>query len=215
MPKRTKHKPTKQLILKAALLLFNRDGFVNVRLQHIADEAFVSVGNLAYHFPNKAAIFEAIYDTLTSKQRALLAEFKVVPLFDYIDRLIIQTYQLQESYLFFYQDTLELLRAFPDVAAAHRRHIAWQEGMIKGMLDFNVARGAFEPEPWPGLYGSVAARFREFSDSYRALQQIRGNEAISDRAFSEALWAFLIPFFTDTGKLEYRQMRQLPSGELF
>ncbi|MEL7123903.1 MAG: TetR/AcrR family transcriptional regulator, partial [Bacteroidota bacterium] len=49
-------KSTKQKILDAALKLFNQDGIVNVRLQHIADEAFVSVGNLAYHYSNKESI---------------------------------------------------------------------------------------------------------------------------------------------------------------
>ncbi len=37
-------KPTKQYILDKALILFDEKGFVNVRLQHIADSAFVSDG---------------------------------------------------------------------------------------------------------------------------------------------------------------------------
>jgi AcrR family transcriptional regulator len=35
-------KPTKQYIADKALSLFNEKGFVNLRLQHIADAAFVS-----------------------------------------------------------------------------------------------------------------------------------------------------------------------------
>ena len=38
---------TKQKILLAALQLFNENGIANVRLQHITDEAFHSIGNLA------------------------------------------------------------------------------------------------------------------------------------------------------------------------
>ena len=38
---------TKEKIRKAALKRFNEEGIVNVRLQHIAGEAFLSVGNLA------------------------------------------------------------------------------------------------------------------------------------------------------------------------
>jgi AcrR family transcriptional regulator len=209
VPKRTKNRPTKKLILEAALKLFNRDGYVNVRLQHIADEAFISVGNLAYHYPNKAAIFEAVYKKLTEEQRLLLAEFKIVPLFDYIERLIQQTYQLQERFIFFYLDTLELLRAFPEIADAHRLHIHWQEELLRNMIDFNVSRGAFINEPWPGLYDKVAVQFRECSDCWRAQQIIRGDEHIDCTTYSESLWSLLIPYFSKTGGLEYRQMRQL------
>lgn len=41
---------TKGKILVEALKLFNEKGFVNVRLQHIADKCNICVGNLAYHF---------------------------------------------------------------------------------------------------------------------------------------------------------------------
>ena len=53
-------KDTKRRILDAALDLFNENGLVNVRLQHIADQAQMSVGNLAYHYANKEAIVTAL-----------------------------------------------------------------------------------------------------------------------------------------------------------
>ena len=55
---------TKQRILEAAVFLFNREGVANVRLQQIADETGISVGNLAYHFKNKEAIVSAVYEYL-------------------------------------------------------------------------------------------------------------------------------------------------------
>ena len=61
-------KPTKQYILDKALALFNEKGFVNVRLQHIADSAFVSVGHLAYHFKNKDDLILSLYKKLKKKQ---------------------------------------------------------------------------------------------------------------------------------------------------
>ena len=41
---------TKQKIVHASIKLFNENGVANVRLQQIADEIGISVGNLAYHF---------------------------------------------------------------------------------------------------------------------------------------------------------------------
>ncbi|MBK8568077.1 MAG: helix-turn-helix transcriptional regulator [Saprospiraceae bacterium] len=65
-------KPTKDKILDAAVRCFNRDGMVNVRLQHIGDEAeWMSVGNLAYHFRTKEHIVQAIWERLVAEQRGL------------------------------------------------------------------------------------------------------------------------------------------------
>ena len=88
---------TKEKIQLAALQLFNTEGIVNVRLQHIADEAFISVGNLAYHYPNKEAIVQALYQMIVKKQEELLAEYRIVPLFDNINYLFLHTYHLQKQ----------------------------------------------------------------------------------------------------------------------
>ena len=104
-------KPTKQHIKDHALKLFNEKGFVNVRLQHIADAAFVSVGHLAYHFKNKDTIVAELYEDLKSRQQQILNEYRVVPLFEDINAYLVSTYQLQSTYKFFYADTLEILRA--------------------------------------------------------------------------------------------------------
>jgi AcrR family transcriptional regulator len=81
-------KPTKQYIPDKALILFNEKGFVNVRLQHIADDAFVSVGHLAYRFKNKADIILSLYKRLKKRQELLLTESRVLPLFEDIDCLL-------------------------------------------------------------------------------------------------------------------------------
>ena len=79
-------KETRPNILNASLKLFNDNGFVNVRLQHIADEANVSIGNLAYHFANKKELLAHIYKNLVGKQSELLNELNIVPLFENLDR---------------------------------------------------------------------------------------------------------------------------------
>ena len=53
-------KKTKQKIIQASIELFNQKGWTNVRLQNIADRCGISVGNLAYHYANKAAIIRVI-----------------------------------------------------------------------------------------------------------------------------------------------------------
>jgi len=200
----------KDKILFAALKLFNQDGLVNVRLQHIADEAVVSVGNLAYHFKNKEALLDAIYQALTQQQQALLAEYRIVPLFDNIDRLIQRTFQLQQGYIFFYQDTLELMRAYPTLRQVHRQHIQSQIGQLKVMLDFNVARGALRSEPREGVYETLAAQIWMTMDLWLTQHRIRSAEPPIPEAYRRAVWNLFLPYFTAMGRQEYEQMLQMP-----
>ena len=200
----------KEKILISALKLFNQNGMVNVRLQHIADEAIVSVGNLAYHYSNKEAILEALYGDLTKKQKQLLAEYRIVPLFDNIDRLIHHSFQLQQEYIFFYLDTLEIVRANPSVSAAHQQHIKSQVDQLKVILDFNVSRGALIKEPMEGVLNQLALQIWMTMDFWLTQQSVRTGQAPDRQDYRKAIWNLLIPHFTEMGKREYEQMLQMP-----
>ncbi|MBX2877260.1 MAG: TetR/AcrR family transcriptional regulator [Saprospiraceae bacterium] len=201
---------TKQKILTAALKLFNEDGIVNVRLQHIADEAFISVGNLAYHYKNKEAILLALYEELAKKQDQLLAEYRIVPLFDNIDRLIHHTFQLQQAYIFFYLDTLEIVRAYPSIGETHQKRIDSQIAQLKVIIDFNVSRGALMEEPRPGVFEQLAEQIWMTIDLWLIQYAIRSNATPEAQAYRKAVWTLFIPYFTDMGRLEYGQMLQMP-----
>lgn len=200
----------KEKILVAALKLFNQDGIVNVRLQHIADEAFVSVGNLAYHYPNKEAILKALYDNLTTQQQDLLTQYRVVPLFENIDRLIRHTFILQQAYIFFYLDTLEILRSYPSIGALHRQHIQSQINQLKVILDFNRSRGALDKERLQGAIDSLAVQIWMTMDMYLFQQAVRTNQPLTEAAFQQAVWNLLLPYCTLLGEQEHQQMLENP-----
>lgn len=202
---------TKKKIFAAALKLFNEAGLQNVRLQHIADEAFISVGNLAYHYKNKEAIVQAIYEEITHKQKALLSEYRIVPLFDNLNSLFQGTFALQQQYIFFYLDTLEIVRTYPPIGEAHQNHIKSKVSQMKIMLDFNSARGALVAEPKEGTFQQLAQLLWMMMDLWHSQQAISGNETLpSEQSYSETIWQLLIPYFTTMGKQEYAQMRKMP-----
>lgn len=198
-------KPTKQHIAARALRLFNEKGFVNVRLQHIADAAFVSVGHLAYHFKSKDALAESLYDELKTKQEGLFTEFRVVVLFEDIHRFLQSDYQLQQEYIFFYLDTLELLRAYPAIKERHFEHCQWKLRQITHMIRFNMARGALQPMPEEQLQ-HLAWQFRILLDNWLYIRHTSQTGAALEKDFLADLWAVLQPFFSDTGKLEFSQL---------
>ena len=205
---------TKEKILESAVKLFNKDGLVNVRLQHIADEAFVSIGNMTYHYRTKELIVQAIWERLVKKQRELLAEYRIVPLFEDIERQIRSTFQLQQEYHFFYLDTLEIVRAFPEIHKAHRQHIEWQVQQLVMMLQFNVARGAFLPAFTEGYHRQLAQQYWMTSDMWLYRQKVNGTDIEDFKAYREALWSLLMPNFAPMGQLEFRQLNDLISQNL-
>ncbi|KGE89102.1 TetR/AcrR family transcriptional regulator [Phaeodactylibacter xiamenensis] len=201
---------TKEKILAAALKRFNADGMVNVRLQHIADEAGKSVGNLAYHFPNKQAIVLGLYKKLETEQIELLREFRIVPLFDNIDRLLEAVFQHQQIYRFFYLDTLEVTRAFPEVQAEYQKYIETEVQQWLQILEFNTSRGVMSPEPRPGFHTGLALQLWATSTHYMAQEMVRSTVLPGLEAYKAGVWNLLIPLFTKLGHQEYEQMLQSP-----
>lgn len=189
-----------------ALALFNQKGFVNVRLQHIADSAFVSVGHLAYHFKNKEAIVLTLYDRLKKKQELLLTEFRVLPLFEDIHFLLRNMYQLQQQYLFFYLDTLEVLRAFPEIAEKHQQLLRFQRQQIQFMMEFNASRSSFVQPQYEGQFADLAHIFCMTMDNWISYQYINGNTAPEELTYCQDLWSILRVLLSDMGKPEYQQL---------
>lgn len=197
---------TRQKIKDAAVRCFNREGIANVRLQHIADEAFVSIGNMTYHYRNKEAIVEAVWEQLVQKQQELLAAFRVLPLFEDIERLLHSCFELQQEYRFFYLDTLELMRAFPDIQQAHNQHIQWQVQQMEAAIAFNQARGAFMPPQWPHQFSELARQFWMTADLWLYRQTVQQASTTDYAPFRERLWALFRPLFTNMGQREFEQL---------
>ncbi len=199
-------KPTKKFILEHALHLFNQNGFVNVRLQHIADECSISVGNLAYHFKNKDAIIKAIYQQINKKQDTLLAEFRVMPLFEDIDYLLQKMFALQMQYKFFYLDTIEVLRAYPTIKQQHQNLLFMQRKQIDFMFEFNLSRGAFMPPKYDNQFAELRHIFCMGMDSWLSYQFINGNEIPRQENFCDDMWTILNPLFSESAFEEYDKL---------
>jgi AcrR family transcriptional regulator len=198
---------TKPHILDRALRLFNKNGFVNVRLQHIADYGGISVGHLAYHFKHKECIIEALYDELKLKQETSLYEFRMAYLFEDINLQLRHIFQCQKSYLFFYLDTLEVLRAYPSIKEKHQQHINWQIQQIEWMFHFNVDRNTFQPPVKEEQYNQLAWLFWMTMDNWMYARQIKGLDHLSEDDFIADLWLLLLPYLTEEANEELKMLR--------
>ncbi|MCI4669525.1 MAG: TetR/AcrR family transcriptional regulator [Bacteroidia bacterium] len=192
----------KAKILHAAKRLFNENGFVNVRLQHISDDTIISVGNIAYHFKNKEAIVKGIYDEWENRLKETLIEFRHTPIFATMDRIFTEGESMQAEYSFFFSDLVEIKRAFPDIFEQIQQFFQWQFLLIKEMLRFNVARGAMK---------SMADDQMEFLASL-LVEQINSWPAKKitwtspkpkhSKSLSSFCWQLLKPYLSESGQEE-------------
>lgn len=197
---------TKKKLLDSAIKLFNQTGVVNVRLQHISDDTIISLGNITYHFKTKDDIIHAIWLQIKEEQKILLSEFRIMPLFEDIDRYLFASFQLQQKYIFFYQDILEVVRAYPAIGLEHRLHVVWQEQQMNNMFIFNTARGAFVKEPYENFYKILAENWIWMFENWMQRQQILSKDINDYQTFSQSLWNVLMPVFTSQGFNEFNQM---------
>tara|TARA_B100000965_G_C19602304_1_gene763513 strand:+ start:246 stop:872 length:627 start_codon:yes stop_codon:yes gene_type:complete len=204
-------KETKINIINAATSLFNKRGFANVRLQHIADEANISIGNLAYHFPTKKDILNTIYKELMKRQEESLNELNLVPLFENLDRHWDHVFEMQKEYAFFYQDTLEILRFSESIKEKYRKHIFWEKDQFVKLIQFNVSRGALSPFDSAVDIQQKAEQLWLIENSWLSRALISGLEFSNSTIFKSYMWQALLPNLSPIGKQEFNQLIKFKS----
>jgi AcrR family transcriptional regulator len=199
-------KQTKQRILEAARKCFLQLGFSKTRLQDIAQEAGISVGNMAYHYKNQFEMIEVIYDEIQEKQENLLQEISLAPTFENLESFLYKTYYLQQEYLFFFLDTLDVIRASDSIRDNYQAHLEWKDMQLELLLCLNQARGALEwDEEWVDVR-DLAILWRRSLNAWPYQRKI-GNKSTRDyRAFRNNAWFVLMPFFTESAKAEFRAL---------
>jgi AcrR family transcriptional regulator len=193
---------TKRRILDAAVQLFNTHGLANVRLQQIADETGISVGNLAYHFKNKEAITSFVYETLFEELKHILSSYLVHPNLKDFDNQLDLYYHFFQQHRFYLIDLFEIERSFPDVIALWHELTGKMLMQIRKRIEYNVERGVLVPEPKKGVYDTLTDHIW-LTIAFWIPQQILKGEPINQEAYKAAVWSQLAPYFAEAGWKEY------------
>ncbi|MFC4723017.1 TetR/AcrR family transcriptional regulator [Geojedonia litorea] len=196
-------KATKENIIKSAIKLFNTNGLVNVRLQHIADDAGISVGNLAYHYYSKKAIVAAIDNQLEDEIGAMLNATLDFPYLIDFDNHLSNYYDLLKRYSFYFLDVLELERAYPKL---HIKRIDYINKLIlqfHNWMVLNCKKGILQSETYTNQFANSALTIWMIITFWLTQQKVRGNIAENEGAFKEVVWNQLLPLFTETALMEY------------
>lgn len=137
----------KEKIMTTALELFNEHGTKSITTNHIAKEAGISPGNLYYHFPNKEAIIRAIF------QRAIdfmdntwtIAPKDQIP-FSRPERMLVQLFELQYVFRFFYLEIFSLLRRDKELETMYTQIQEKRKKEIRQFIQWHIDNGILKEE---------------------------------------------------------------------
>lgn len=197
----------RERIILSAIQLFNEHGMTSVRVRDIASDMSVSPGSISYHFRNKEELMLEIYKyMLSSLNMAAIAE-----------RLIsggspMEIARVYAEYVyrfrFFFQDTLEIVRAYPRIGRMHQTQSQTEITTIKSIVYLAVGNGTLIPEPKPGLYAQLCEMAWMTLHFWFARNIILGNveEGIENALiFTTNLGD---PYFTEKGRNDLREFER-------
>ncbi len=196
---------TKQRIILNAQKLFYDYGIANVRLQQIADETRISVGNLAYHFSNKEAIVEAVYQGLIEELSDILIINKISPGLNSFDTKFSKLYKFMEKNIFYYTNFWEIKRNYPEVNNEMLNINNKIFLKLKKRIDDNVKRGVMRKEEYKGGY-ILLARVLILSINSWMPQQLLSGKPAKEEDFKKFLWNLISPYLTEKGKKEFKTL---------
>ncbi|MBP6826085.1 MAG: TetR/AcrR family transcriptional regulator [Saprospiraceae bacterium] len=194
---------TKQKILEASIRLFNWNDVANVRLQQIADETGISVGNLAYHFKNKEAIVNAVYENLFDEFSGILSGYLLSSKLTDFDLQMERYHRFFARYKFYLIDLFEIERSYPAIMERWRECVHKMVLQIRKRLDYNVQRGILRPEPMPGVYDTLTNNIW-MTVVFWIPQQVLKDQPVDELLFKKSVWEHISPHFTAKGLDEFK-----------
>jgi AcrR family transcriptional regulator len=191
---------TKQKILDASLLLFNENGIVNVRLQQIADESGISVGNLAYHFNTKEAITESLIGSVIEFLRDLLRQYGKYPSLLDLQFFFKEFYRLYTLYSFFSCDILEIKRNYPGAYDHLQPLFNKMKLQLERRLDLYLQQRLLVKESDSRNMAANIWLLMLFMPAERHLNEER---LVTENAYLRRLWEYLQPYLSPKGQTEF------------
>lgn len=145
------HKPkrrTRERILNAALLLFNRFGEPSVTVSAIAADIGISHGNLYYHYPSKEKIVEDLFrDFRRDIGRTLAAPAAHPPHAEDVWLFLHLMFETIFKYRFLYRDLNELLSRHRSIEKYFQEILDQQTETARTIMRRLAGAGAMQATP--------------------------------------------------------------------
>lgn len=194
----------KTKIIESAQKLFFTEGIASLRLQQIADDAGISVGNLAYHFKNKEALVYTVYENLFAELSQILSQYMADQQLTGFDKQFSALYDFYMHNSFTSNNLWEIDRSYPDIQQewlAVTNKILLQ---LKKRVEFNVSAGLITKELFKGAHEHLAQALLLTINCWIPQQSLR-KKPIRPALYKRALWAIIYPQLTEQGILTFNK----------
>ena len=192
----------KKKIIRKAIELFNERGFFDVPMRDISSALEVSVGSLTYHFKSKQALMESIYRYMLKTLEGLAISDRLFQKKGEELEVAAVYLEYMQQFRFFFQDTLDIIRAYPEIGRQHRQQVAEEVNIIKNLLYMQVGKGALVPEPALGLYDTLAEVIWQTLHFWFARQAILEDTQAGWEDAVRTIGHLVFPYVTEERKAE-------------
>lgn len=200
---------TKEIILKTALDLFNKEGLSKVTLRTIANKMGISQGNLNYHFKKRETIIEALYKQLVGRIDESMSKHQDQNIG--LESMLNISSVLMESffeYRFFMLDFVQIMRESSKIKKQHLQLTRTREGQFSMLSKYLIQNGILRKEVLPNEYLFLYKRFQIISDfwiSSAAVTEPRLSKKMIYE-YSDIINQAIFPYLTDSGKKKYHEL---------
>ncbi len=198
--------PTKQKIISAAIYLFNEHGLANVRLQQIADEVGISIGNLAYHFSTKEIIVCTAFEPLQDKFGEVLQLYSLYPNLLDLDVQMSKLFTILKEFKFCFLDLLEIQRSYPELYHVYQNFVSKLGIQLKKRIEFNQKREILYTHIAPHTYQQLTQAIILSITHWVSQETLSGETYLQEKKFREAIWFYLKPYLTEKGQDEFHAL---------
>ena len=143
---------TRIKIVESSILLFNKKGLANVRLQDIAEYNNISPGNLTYHFKTKKDLMDYIIYYMIRKLVEIEAtqreSLKQMSLYNILRNNLVFLF----NYRFFFRDILEIINLVPNAKSVFKDVNKLNEKFSIEYINISIKNGYMKKEAFDGQY---------------------------------------------------------------
>jgi AcrR family transcriptional regulator len=200
---------TKEIILTAALELFNEQGVEAITVRHIAQHIGISHGNLCYHFPRKEDIIFALYEQaaagISGQFLALMQTHPEQMNLPTMLQMMTASFAVQYRYKFLMVDFVNIMRRIPAIKANFQAIFpmlrAQMMHALTALQDRHIIRTDLPAEQFDYLIRHIYL----FGDFWLSEAEIlyTGDEAEKLSFFTHLGWSLLVPYLTKKGLKQY------------
>ena len=199
---------TRIKIVESSLLLFNKKGLANVRLQDIAEYNNISPGNLTYHFKTKKDLMEYIIYYMIRKLVEIEAtqreSLKQMSLYNILRNNLVFLF----NYRFFFRDILEIINLVPNAKSVFKDVNKLNEKFSIEYINISIKNGYMKKEAFDGQYKTFAKNNWAIVSSSLTTWEVLDDSKNKYRKIFDEIMGHFYPYLTKKGVDRYNKKKK-------